>query len=161
MIKQVKEISFIPILIEYLKMEKNIIWTNYGHKGKQCGIQYKESEDPWVSAVGKNRGHELDCTQLNPFFKGSIFESIINEYNIKRARLMWSGPFSCYSMHVDSSPRLHIPLVTNKNCYFLFKNSAPEHMPTGFLYWVDTRKAHTFINCSEKPRLHFIGLVES
>ena len=114
----------------------------------------------WASAVGRNPGRELEIDLLNPFFKDTIFESIIHEYNLKRTRLMWSGPFSCYTMHKDQSPRIHIPLITNRLCYFLFRNDIPEHMPAGKSYWVDTRKRHTFINCSEEHRLHLVGLVE-
>jgi hypothetical protein len=161
MIKKIKQIDVNEVISQYLKIEKDLVWTNYGHQGKQCGIQYKEGDNQWTSAVGKNQGKELEYSNLNSFFKETIFESIIAEYNIKRARLMWSSPYSCYSMHVDTTPRVHIPLITNKDCYFLFRNSFPHHMELGYSYWVDTTKHHTFINCSDTPRLHFIGVVSS
>jgi len=161
MIRIIKKVNTAEILSEYLKIENDLEWTNDGHKGKQCGLQYKRNENPWSSAVGKNKEKEIYYINLNSFFKDTIFESIITEYNIKRARLMWSGPYSCYSMHTDSSPRIHIPLITNKDCYFLFKDSPPQHMGLGYSYWVDTTKHHTFINCSDSPRLHFIGVVSS
>jgi hypothetical protein len=160
MITIIKKINTLEIISSYMKIEKGIQWTEYGHKGKQAGLQYKDGDDVWSSAVGKSKGNEFGINLLNPFFKDSIFESIIAEYNLKRTRLMWSGPFSCYSMHKDTSPRVHIPLFTNKDCYFLFNDRPPSHMPEGFVYWVDTRKFHTFVNCSEKSRLHLVGIVE-
>ena len=161
MIKTIKKIDHEEILNEYRKIESGIQWIDYGHKGKQAGLQHKKDEDVWSSAVGKNSGNETDVSILNPYFKNTIFESIINEYDLKRTRLMWSGPFSCYSMHNDDSPRIHIPLITNVNCYFLFRNDSPEHMPAGKVYWVNTRRRHTFINCSEEWRLHLVGLVKN
>jgi hypothetical protein len=161
MIKKIKQINVNEIISQYLKIEKDLVWTDYGHKGKQCGLQYKDNEDVWSSAVGKSAGKELQYTNLNPFFKDTIFDYLITEYNLKRARFMWSGPFSCYSMHVDTTPRVHIPLITNSECYFLFKMSTPIHLELGYSYWVDTTKSHTFINCSDTPRLHFIGVVSS
>ena len=70
-------------------LNDNIIWTQYTGQGKQAGLQYKLGEDPWTSSVGKSQGSELEYTELNPFFKNTIFETIIEKYNLKRTRLMW------------------------------------------------------------------------
>jgi len=144
----------------YSKMESNIAWTEYGHKGKQTGLQYKVGEDPWTSAVGRSNGGELEYTNLNLFFKDTPFEELINQYKLKRTRLMWVNPYACYSMHQDQTPRLHIPLITNSNCYFVFKHAKPVNLAIGNIYRVETRVPHTFINCSEFPRLHFVGVLE-
>jgi len=132
-----------------------------GHKGKQAGLQYKQNEDPWSSAVGRSTGDELSCSILNPYFANTIFEELINKYNFKRTRLMWVSPYACYSMHKDETQRIHIPLVTNPECYFIFKNKAPVHLKIDNVYKTDTRLAHTFMNCSEEHRLHIVGAVES
>ena len=155
------EIDTKPILESYFKLEENIQWFQGGTKGRQAGIQYKSGEDPWTSAVGVSKGQELTYTEINPFFKDTIFEELINQYNVKRARLMWVNPMSCYSMHRDTTPRLHIPLITNPQCFFVFKQGLVEHMPAGKVYKVKTTEMHTFMNCSEKSRLHFIGVLDS
>jgi hypothetical protein len=160
MIKYLNDFDSDSLLKEYNQIEKNIIWTNNGHKGRQAGLQYKIGEDPWTSAVGINRGGEIDYKNLNSFFKNTSFEYIINQYNLLRTRFMWVGAYACYSMHKDPSPRIHIPIVTNSNCYFVFKNGIIEHMPAGAVYWTDTTQSHTFMNCSDKPRLHLVGVVE-
>jgi hypothetical protein len=159
MIKVIEPVDITPILEKYTELESSIQWTNYGINNKQAGLQYKDNEDPWTSAVGKSRGHELAYTNLNPFFKDTVFETLINHHNLKRARLIWVGPWACYSMHHDATPRIHVPLITNPECYFVFLSGLVKNMPAGSVYWVDTTKRHTFMNCSDQSRLHLVGVV--
>ena len=161
MFKELKELDIQPLLDYYYQVEGNLVWTESGQKGKQTGIQFKPGEDPWTSSVGRSKGVDTAHTDLNPFFKDSIIENIINEYGLLRTRLMWVNPFSCYTIHADYTPRIHIPLITNPECYFFFKKGNLIHMPVGKSYWVDTRYLHTFMNCSDKPRLHLVGVVKS
>lgn len=158
MIKILEKID-LSIITEALNLlEDNIVWTTYGNKGKQTSLQHKLNEDPWTSGVGKSAGYELDYSEINPFFKDSIFESIIKKYYLKRTRLMWIDPYSCYSMHRDTTVRIHIPIITNPNCYFVFKTGEIVHLPPNMVYQVNTTKLHTFINCSDYSRLHLVGI---
>jgi hypothetical protein len=159
MIKILTSYNIEPLLIAYNNIEKDIVWSEQSPK-KQTGLQFKKGEDPWVSAIGKRRGDELEYTNLNPFFKDTIFEVLINQYKLKRTRLMWVSPMTCYSMHKDTTPRIHIPMITNPECYFVFKTGIIQHMPVGSVYWTNTVNLHTFMNCSDKPRLHLVGVVE-
>ena len=160
LIKIIESIDIDPILECYHSLESEIIWTDYSHKGKQSGLQYLTNEDPWTSAVGKSRGKELEYTNLNPYFSNTIFEEIINKYKFKRTRLMWVDPKVCYSMHKDSTPRVHIPLITNTDCYFVFKHGTIKHLKEGHVHYTDTRFFHTFMNCSDQYRLHLVGAVD-
>lgn len=161
-IESIDTISIIPLLKEVGKLEHLIKWTDSGTKGKQTSIQHIADEDPWSSGVGKSKGiPENEYNILNPAFQGTLIENIINKYCLFRTRLMWVNPMSCYSMHKDSSLRIHIPIVTNPDAYFIFKNSTPLHIPEGNVYKVNTREYHTFVNCSEKSRLHLVGCVFS
>ena len=155
----IENINVTPIIHNLNEIEKDIIWTEYT-QGKQTGLQYKADEDAWTSAVGKSSGKELEYTELNPFFKETVFENIIKKYNLKRTRLMWINPKSCYSLHTDETPRIHIPLITNPECYFLFKPGLMHHLPANSVWWVNTKLSHTFLNCSDAPRLHLVGVVE-
>ena len=159
MIKILTSYNIEPLLIAYNNIEKDLVWSEQSPK-KQTGLQFKKGEDPWVSAIGKRRGDELEYTNLNPFFKDTIFEVLINQYKLKRTRLMWVSPMTCYSMHKDTTPRIHIPMITNPECYFVFKAGIIQHMPVGSVYWTNTVNLHTFMNCSDKPRLHLVGVVE-
>jgi hypothetical protein len=160
MIKKVIDtINVDPILDSFFKLDKDIKWTIYP-QGQQVGLQYKPNEDYWSSAVGKSQGKELEYTELNPFFKDTIFETIINQYSLKRTRLMWVNPKSCYSLHQDETPRVHIPLITNPECYFLFPPGIMFSLNVNSVWWVNTKLKHTFLNCSEEPRLHLVGVIE-
>jgi hypothetical protein len=160
LIKVLEKIDIKSLLYCYIQLESSFLWTNFGHKGRQAGLQYKDGEDPWTSAVGKSLGNELLYSNLNPAFENTEFQKIIEKYNLKKTRLMWVGPYACYSMHQDETPRIHIPLITNENCYFVFKQGIIQHLELGKAVWVDTRKKHTFMNCSDKQRLHLVGAVE-
>lgn len=161
LIKIVEKYNHSVMLKTYLQIWKGIQWTNYDNKGRQAGLQYRDDDDPWDSAVGRSKGDELSYDKLNPYFQGTEFENIIKKYNMKRTRLMWVEPMACYSMHQDQTPRIHVPLITNPDCYFVFKSGIVEHMPVGNIYWTDTREYHSFMNCSNRSRLHLVGIVEN
>jgi hypothetical protein len=158
LVKIVGSVDTDALLEAYSALEEKIVWTDMG-KGKQAGLQHRVNEDPWTSAVGRSNGNEISYTELNPFFKDTIFEELINKYNLLKTRFMWVYPMSCYSMHKDETPRIHIPLVTNPGNYFVFKQTPPLHLTTGVAHWTDTRMFHTFMNCSDLPRLHIVGAV--
>jgi hypothetical protein len=160
MIKILETINEQSILDVYNTIEKDIVWTDYGPKGKQSGLQFKEGDNVWNSAVGKSIDNELDYKHINPFFKNTIFEELIIKHNLYRTRLMWVKPYACYSMHKDDSPRIHIPLITNQDSYFVFRKGTIINLRQGVVWWVDTRMTHTFMNCSDQPRLHLVGVVE-
>ena len=165
LIKVVETIDIIPLLKFYLKNKNNIHWTLHGNKGEQTSIQYKEGDDPFISSVGKSKGNELSYDILNPLYKDSVIEDVVKKYKLHRARFMWVNPMSCYSLHKDSTPRIHIPLITNPACYFVFKednssNGIIKHLPIGSVYWTNTTVSHTFMNCSDIARLHLVGIVE-
>jgi len=144
----------------YKSIEEKIQWTEFGSNNRQAGLQYLEQEDPWSSAVGTSKGRDLEYTNLNMFFQGSVFETIIKKYNLTRTRFLWVGPKTCYSMHRDISPRIHIPIITNDQCFFVFQRGMVSHLKQDHVFWVDTRQHHTFMNCSSEARLHLVGVVK-
>lgn len=160
MVENLGPINISEIIRCYYKLESGINWTDYTDK-KQTSLQYKEGEDIWTGGVGRSKGKEVEYDLLNPFFKGTIFEEIINTYDLKRTRLMWVSPKTCYSMHKDETPRVHVPIITYPDCYFIFKHRPPVHLPVGHVYKVDTRVFHTFANCTDNPRLHLVGVVKN
>jgi hypothetical protein len=157
-IREIETIDVPPILDAYYKIENGLVWKEESHGLKQSGLQYATGQDPFLSATGKVKLLDSAYDNLNTYFEGSIFVDLIKKYNLKRSRLIWAPPRSAYSFHKDVSPRVHIPLVTNPGCYFIFENYM-KHIPAGSVYWVDTARFHTFINTSIYPRLHFIGSV--
>ena len=159
---KLKEIDTKGYLEEYQALENQLHWNTFrkdgGLKGKQVGLQYHDDErNIWFDSTDKHRIPERLFNKLNPIFSGTIFESVINEYNLTRSRFMLLAPWSCYSMHRDKTKRLHIPLITNDQSFIIFKDGPAEHLPTGWIYSVDTTKHHTAMNGSNDWRLHFIG----
>lgn len=160
MIQFLRKIDTTPILECYAQIESQIKWSEFGHKGKQAGLQYCLDEEIWSSAVGQGSGDQTRFNNLNPVFLGTVFEELINEFKMFRTRFMWVGPYSCYSMHKDLTPRIHIPMITNPECYFVFKKGIISHLHPGAVYRTNTLEKHTFMNCSDRPRLHLVGCIE-
>lgn len=164
MITLLKTIDITELVTTYKLLEDKMHWTKHGTKGLQSSLQFKLGEDPWTSSNNHLKSAESEYSVINPFFQDTEFANIITEYKLLRTRFMWINPFACYSLHRDVNPRIHIPLITNPECYFVFPDSEDTqltHLQAGNIYWVDTRKRHTFINCSPYERLHLVGVVEN
>jgi hypothetical protein len=158
MITLLDNIDNTPLIECYKRLENDIKWVEYPN-GKQTGLQYNDGNDPWTDAVGRlkpNQKWDLDA-KLNPHFKNTLFETLIKKYKITRTRFMWLKPYSCYSMHKDDTARIHIPLITNDQCYFVFKDKGCFNLPVGGVYWIDTLLSHSAMNCSNEWRLHLLG----
>ena len=98
---------------------------------------------------------------INPELSGSVIEEWINSLGIPvfRTRLLYVPARKCYSVHKDPAPRIHIPIITDPDCYMCFpKLGIMKHLPaTGESYWVDTTLKHTFVNCSTIDRIHLVA----
>lgn len=160
MIKEIGKFDVELFYCEYKKIEPQIIWGYESTKGSQAALQYREGEDIWKGAVDRSKGNEREYNIINPIFKNTIFEAIIIEYNLKRTRFMWLNGFSCYSVHRDLTPRIHLPICTNSQSFLIFKNSQMENLKAGIVYYADTRNFHTAMNGSDERRLHLIGATD-
>ncbi len=84
--------------------------------------------------------------------------------NPRRARIIILKPSSKMVWHQDGSPRiyqarLHIPLVTNPQCYFE-NEFGKVHMPAdGSGYIVHINNMHRAINLGDSLRIHFVAHV--
>lgn len=156
--KKLHDIDITRLLEDYSKIENQIHWSEYP-QGKQASLQYKDGEESWISGVGKMQEDERLYKNLNDILLGTEFEKIIKKYNFVRTRLMWVYPKSCYSFHADVAPRIHIPLITNEECFFLFRSGEMYHLDNSAVWWTDTRKTHTFLNTSDHARLHLVGVI--
>ena len=91
-------------------------------------------------------------------FKNTEFERIVNDFKLVRSRIMLLQGKNCYSIHQDTSWRLHIPIETNTGCLFYFPDHKEHfHLEEGKVYKVNSTKRHTFFNASTEDRIHFIG----
>ena len=85
--------------------------------------------------------------------------SIITDLNMCRTRVMRMTKKSCYSYHYDKTKRIHIPLVTNKNCFMVIEDEVFRYPADGNYYIIDTTKMHTFVNASKEERIHIVGCI--
>jgi len=135
----------------------------------QIAIQTDDSSiDNWYAGTGQSQAKtnkwEHSFCHIQPSLRGTVIEAYLKWLDIPvfRTRIMMSRPKGCYSIHKDYSPRLHLPLMTNKQCNFLITDPLTMfHLPAdGTTTWVDTTKQHTFMNGSTEQRLHLVMIVE-
>ena len=147
--------------IELINNNKDIV-ENYN----QLAIQWAD-EPTWENCQGKEKAYrETEFSKIMPQLIGSPIEEFINSLPIKtfRSRIFVVRPDgNGYSVHKDPSPRLHLPLYTNKECYFLTAESPegelhkePHMIADGSIYTVDTTGYHTFCNNGDDWRIHIV-----
>lgn len=111
---------------------------------------------------GSRRLEELEGEESD--FKHSLFpeldytNSIIEDLNLFRTRIMRLPKKSCLSYHKDPTKRIHIPIDTNDSCFLLIDKLAHNLPNDNCAYLVDTTKPHTAINASFEPRTHLVGV---
>lgn len=129
-----------------------------------CQSLTDDVED-WQTGIGSVEElavqQEQEYKYLQPSLKGTQIEKIINEFSAFRSRIMIMQPKSCYSLHNDHTPRIHIPITSNKGCWMIWPlNNKCHRLLPGHLYWTDTTRHHTFINGGGEPRIHMVICVK-
>ena len=112
-----------------------------------------------------NEEHVHLQTRYEPNYDLEYTNTLLKKYKMYSTRMMCLTPTRCYSYHVDSSPRVHIPLITNEMCFFILEKQM-FNLPVGKSYWIDTRKGHTALNGSNPrrqpnfKRWHLVGMTD-
>jgi hypothetical protein len=85
--------------------------------------------------------------------------------HIRKARIIRMNSGAEGRWHIDGSPkfyqcRLHIPLLTNPDCFYEGPNDR-YHMPAdgSAIYFVNTTRAHRAFNLGSKDRYHIVAFV--
>lgn len=101
---------------------------------------------------------EMEKQFVIPMFAGLVYtNSVLEELGMYRSRIMKMKPKTCYTYHVDPTSRMHIPLKTNENCFFIVEDEVIRLPANGKSYHIDTTKKHTFVNASFEERIHIVG----
>lgn len=104
---------------------------------------------------------EIEKTFIFPLWPKLVYtNSILKNLQMYRTRIMTMKPKTCYTYHIDASPRIHIPLVTNDDCFFIIEDEVLRIPADGNHYCIDTTKKHTFVNASFEDRIHIVGVYE-
>lgn len=137
--------------IEYMR-ENNLM--QYGLLGRNTddGIDYGEGRSKCISKIQLWNIWRHPEDNSGPLAK---LLARLHEYKICRTRVMRMTSKVCYSWHIDETPRIHVPLVTNPHA-FLIVNDESKHLEAGKLWLVDTAKYHTAMNCGDVDRYHLV-----
>ena len=150
------------LLNEWNDIQAKLESANW-YQGNQTCLQYSDTcEDIFTEGCGSiNRSGgrtEMNFLLMNPLYKDTIFEQIINDMGAYRTRIMSLPKHHCYSIHSDRTPRLHLAIKTNKDALFFWpEDMVMEHIPAdGYIYRTDTTRRHTFMNCGPEKRTHLV-----
>lgn len=160
LVKKIGEIDVNNVLLELGHLIE--LRVGEGERKRQTSLQ-KTDDDNDEEGIG--RANELKRPEQDyniiRFPEAIYTNSIIDQYKMYRTRLMLLFSYTCYSWHQDYSPRIHIPLLSNSECFFVIDKEKIHTPADGSVYWVDTTKPHTFVNASKDNfiRTHIVGCI--
>ena len=125
----------------------------------QIMLQGVEGVDDPNYGIGffKDNNHNESDFNVELYPTLTYTNKTIRDLGMTRTRMMKMQPKTCYSYHRDMTPRIHIPLVTNPNCFFVIEDKVVRLPADGNHYLIDTTKRHTFVNASWEERIHIVG----
>ena len=136
-----------PLDLERIKKELEIL-PNLGPGITQVCLQgTHDNLDPFLG-VGKLRlinGDYKETDFVVPIFDIPYINSIMKDLKMFRTRIMKLKPRECYTYHYDYTERIHIPIVTDKNC-FIVEDKQLKHLPADGNYYKYSMKMINIIN---------------
>lgn len=154
-------------IFEFEKLRKEIfeIVDRVEFKDNQIILQSLNDNEEWHLGVGAieelEEKDERKYSVINRSIEHTEISQIIKKYQGFRARIMRMYPRNCYSVHKDPTPRIHIPIETNDQCWMVWPyNNVCANMPAGNVYFTDTTKMHSFFNAGLEERIHVIFNVD-
>lgn len=125
----------------------------------QFSLQGKTKTD-YNSSTSYDYSLRLDEQEfIHNLYELPYLNSILKKYGMFRSRVMKMINGTAYGIHVDNTPRIHIPLETTENCLFIIDDVVYRMPADGSVYFTDTTKPHTAINASTSRfiRTHIVG----
>ena len=84
---------------------------------------------------------------IYPLFDMPYINSLMEKFKMKHSRILTMKPKTCYSYHYDDKKIIHIPVISDKDCWFII-NKELFDASVGNCYIVDTTQMHTYVNAS-------------
>lgn len=165
--KRFKKYDNFKVDLARLQAEAYTLMYDYpnGVYHTQRSLQTDGSTDWAVGTGSKPNIDESVWDKLHPDLVGTWWEDFFATlpFKVYRARLLTIQPRTCYSIHTDRTPRIHIAIDTHPQARFIFTNPpAVKFIPAdGHIWWVDTRQEHSAMNGSMKPRIHFVACLDN
>lgn len=162
-----KRYDNITVNIARLKQEAHILLWQEEHKRYKDQLSLlTDGTTNWDAGTGSKVGIEESVwDKLHLDLIGTWWEEFFASlpFKLYRARLLTLQARSCYSIHVDRTPRIHIAIDTHPHARFIFTRPPTlKCIPDdGSVWWVDTREEHSAMNGSLKPRIHFVACLDN
>lgn len=117
------------------------------------------SEPPKRDVVLSEKLFDVTCDIFKGNYIGHVVEKVKQQYGAYRGRFMMMKYKTCLSMHVDETPRLHIPIITNPDSFMVIDDQICR-FPFGKAYIANTLLPHTAVNAGKKDRTHLVFCVD-
>jgi aspartyl/asparaginyl beta-hydroxylase (cupin superfamily) len=140
-----------------IKVALGMGWNDMEQVGLQGHKPGLNPMDEWKQSTGR----VANVQYPENYFKYDLWSTptinrYINKYGLKRTRIMKSSSKTCLTLHNDMTKRVHIPLITNDQCFMVI-DSQVHYLEPGKIYLTDTTKLHTAVNASPSFRVHIVG----
>jgi len=109
------------------------------------------SWDSYIASLGNS--YTVEVIKEIEKYTGYVYSA-----RVGRARYMALKPKSCLTYHVDQDNimRIHIPIITNNNCFFVNEDRVGRMETTGKAYVFNSTVKHTAVNASRETRVHLV-----
>jgi hypothetical protein len=140
-----------------IKEEVDSVLANHNYPKQLC-LQGKTSNyADWQYGTGSITEHQNLFKHIHESIVDYELSRLIRLFKAVRSRIMVMDGKSCYSVHPDSSKRIHLPIVTNDHCWMIWPyDGICKQLLEGKIYLTDTTKKHTFINGANEQRIHLV-----
>lgn len=125
-------------------------WDNYFPEK-----DYENSGPEYRKVFLKETEFDIVCDMFKGTYIEQITETLSEKYDAVRGRFMLLNWKTCLTYHNDFTMRIHIPIVTNENCFMVIDDNV-YRLPYGGTYLVNTKKKHTALNASKILRTHLV-----
>lgn len=123
-------------------------WSTHDPKNGTSGPKMRD-------VVRKEDEFNVLCSEFDGTYMSEVIELLKEKYNVVRGRMMALDWKTCLTIHKDKTQRIHIPLVTDKDCFMLI-DDVPHRLEFGATYLTNTTKFHTAVNASKIYRTHLV-----
>lgn len=123
-------------------------WNAHDPKNGSTGPRRRDN-------VRKENEFNILCSEFEGTYLGEVVELLKEKYNVVRGRMMALDWKTCLTIHRDATKRIHIPIVTNSDCFMMI-DDIPHRLEFGATYLTDTTKFHTAVNASKIYRTHLV-----
>ena len=126
-------------------------------------MEYKHFIEPNLTP-NNNNTHlstfvDLQDTKFANSYLATVSHRVYQRFQFSRIAVRVLAPLSSYKWHSDEGFDccVHLPLVSNNGCFFIFENVNYRLIPNGNAYLMHlNQQKHTFLNSGEQHRIHII-----